>query len=375
MADGGPYRFQQPRAGPYYYPQQHQQNHHQRHLARNGSPVNNGRGGGYSNDTPSPSRSPVSQATSHNPYGMYSQGHPQAQQMMMNGAGHQGYMQMNMNHKYQHQNQQQHHGQQNHHHQQNHVGGHGASMGHQHTFSSGTMSNVTPNFSSAGLHNSSTNSQSALGEALPEHWAHQLQLAAETRSHEQPHHHARKEGVVPKISSLNVELDPADGEECNRVMTDELESRQNWNSMDMSGCRLNTLSPPLFDHYGFLTRLYLDNNELLYLSTAIGQLRCLEHLDVSRNQLMAIPSEIGMLSRLRALLLFDNKIRELPAEIGLLYRLETLGIDGNDQLDEDQRTMMIEQGTKALVTHLREASQGDRPLIFSGPLWSILQEG
>lgn len=233
------------------------------------------------------------------------------------------------------------------------------------------MSNVTPNFSSAGLHNSSTNSQSAMGEAFPEHWAHQLQLAAETRSHEQPHHHARKEGVVPKTSSLAVESDPADGEECNRAMTDEPEARQNWNSMDMSGCRLNTLSPPLFDHYGFLTRLYLDNNELLYLSTAIGQLRSLEHLDVSRNQLMAIPSEIGMLSRLRALLLFDNKIRELPAEIGLLYRLETLGIDGNDQLDEDQRTMVMEQGTKALVTHLREESQGDRPLIFPGPLWSI----
>jgi len=235
------------------------------------------------------------------------------------------------------------------------------------------MSNATPNFSSAGLHNSSTNNQSAMGEELPEHWTHQLRLAEETRSNEQPHHHARKEGVVPKTASLVVELDSADGgEEHNRTTTDEAESRQNWNSIDMSGCRLNTVSPPLFDHYGFLTKLYLDNNELLYLSTAIGQLRSLEHLDVSRNQLMAIPSEIGMLSRLRELLLFDNKIRELPAEIGLLYRLETLGIEGNDQLDEDQRTMMIEQGTKALVTHLREESQGELPLTFLEPLWSIL---
>jgi len=235
------------------------------------------------------------------------------------------------------------------------------------------MSNATPNFSSAGLHNSSTNNQSAMGEELPEHWTHQLRLAEETRSNEQPHHHARKEGVVPKTASLVVELDSADGgEEYNRTTIDVAESRQNWNSIDMSGCRLNTVSPPLFDHYGFLTKLYLDNNELLYLSTAIGQLRSLEHLDVSRNQLMAIPSEIGMLSRLRELLLFDNKIRELPAEIGLLYRLETLGIEGNDQLDEDQRTMMIEQGTKALVTHLREESQGELPLTFLEPLWSML---
>jgi len=212
-----------------------------------------------------------------------------------------------------------------------------------------------------------------MGEGLPEHWLHQLQLAAETRSNEQPHHHARKEGVVPKTAQLTAELDSTDGgEERNRATTEGVNARQYWNSIDMSGCRLNTLSPPLFDNYLFLSRLYLDHNDLLYLSTAIGQLRSLEHLDVSRNQLMAIPSEIGMLSRLRELLLFDNKIRELPAEIGLLYKLEILGIDGNDQLDEDQRTMIIEQGTKALVTHLREESQGEPPPTFSGAPWSIL---
>lgn len=231
------------------------------------------------------------------------------------------------------------------------------------------MSNATPNFSSAGLHNNSTNSQSAIGEGLPEHWAHQLQLAAEMRSNEQPHHHARKEGVIPKTAQLTVESGTIDGgEERNRATTEGAVSQRYWNSVDMSGCRLNTVAAPLFDHYTFLTRLYLDHNDLLYLSTAIGQLRSLEHLDVSRNQLMAIPSEIGMLSRLRELLLFDNKIRELPAEIGLLYRLDLLGIDGNDQLDEDQRTMMIEQGTKALVTHLREESQGEPPLTLLGPL-------
>ena len=367
MADGVPYRFQQPRTGPYYYPQQHQQNHHQRHIARNGSPVNNGRGGGYINDTPSPSRSPVSQATPHNPYNMYNPGHQQAQQIMMNGAGHQGYMQMNMGHKYQHQNHQQHHGQQNQHHQQNHVGGHAGGMGHQHTFSSSNMSNATPNFTSANLHSTTANNQPGMGEAVPEHWARQLQIAAEARQNQAPHHHAKKEGVVSlaKPVQQSAEDNNSDGgEERNRAMTYGNVPKQNWNTLDMSGQGLHSIAASLFDNYAFLTRLYMDNNSLLYLSTAIGQLRSLVHLDVSQNKLMALPPEVGMLSNLREFLLFDNQVHKLPAEIGLLHRLEILGIDGNAQLDEEQRNIMIEEGTKALVTHLRETSQGMTTLVM-----------
>ena len=225
------------------------------------------------------------------------------------------------------------------------------------------MSSATPNFSSAGLHNNSANNQPGMNETLPEHWAQQLQLAAEARQNQAPHHHAKKEGVVSlaKTAQQSVEESYADdGEERNRPMSNGNALRQNWNTLDMSGQGLHSVAAPLFDNYAFLTRLYLDNNNLLYLSTAIGQLRSLVHLNVSQNKLIQIPPEIGMLSNLREFLLFDNQIRELPIEIGLLHRLELLGIDGNTQLDENQRAMMIEQGTKALVTHLRETSQGTR---------------
>ena len=228
------------------------------------------------------------------------------------------------------------------------------------------MSNATPSFTPAGLHNGSANNQSGIGEAVPEHWAHQLQLAAEARQNQAPHHHAKKEGVVSmaKSAQQSAEESYADGgEERNRATTNGTVSRQHWNTLDMSGQGLHSIAGPLFDNYVFLTRLYMDNNSLLYLSTAIGQLRSLVHLNVSHNKLMAIPPEIGMLSNLREFFLFDNQVRELPAEIGLLYKLEILGIDGNSQLDEGQRTMIIEQGTKGLVTHLRETSQGKIHLI------------
>ena len=362
MADA-PFRYQQPRAGPHYYPQQNQQSYHHRQFARNGSPVNNGRGG-YTNETPSPSRSPVSQASTHNSYGLYNQNHQQGQHMIMNGGAHQGYMQLNMNHKYQNQNhQQQHHGQQNHHHQQNHAGSHSGQMGHQHTFSSGTLSHATPHYTSSALHNGAANNNSqVMSEGVHDDWAHQLAIVAEARQNNIPHRHAKKEGVV-SLKGLqqksNEDSLAENTDERKQPMINGTVSRQDWNALDLSGQGLRALSDSLFDvQYSFLTRLYLDNNYLSTLNHHIGQLRGLTHLNVSNNGLLAVPAEIGMLVNLKELLLFDNKLRELPLEIGYLCKLEVLGIDGNLGMDEDVKEIMVQQGTKALVEHLREHIEG-----------------
>lgn len=358
MADG-PYRFQQAGAGQFYYPQHtSQQTHHHRHIARNGSPVNSGRVV-YSNDTPSPSRSPVSQATSHNPYNMYNQGHQQGQHVMMNGGhGQQRYMQMNMAQKYQHQPHQQHHTQQNHHHQPNHVSSH-AGVGHQHSFSSGTMSNTTPHFAASTLHNGNTTpSQSGVNESVSEYWRQQLQLVEESRQiAATPHHHCKKDGVTrlsKGIEQSSVEESPGDGdEERNRVLNNGETRRQDWDAMDLSGQGLRALSITLFSDYLFLGKLFIDGNRLRQLNPAIGQLRNLTHLDASHNELVVIPEEIGMLVNLKSLLLFDNQINSLPYEIGHLHKLEVLGVEGNP-LDEEMKEELYQNGTKALVTHLRE---------------------
>lgn len=227
------------------------------------------------------------------------------------------------------------------------------------------MSNTTPHFATNTLHNgTSTTNQPGVNEPVSEHWQHQLQLVAESRQAiSTPHHHCKKDGVsrVNKATEQpNVEESPGEGEEeRNRATTNGEMRRQDWDAMDLSGQGLRALSPSLFIDYMFLGKLYIDNNRLTHLHPAIGRLRSLTHLDASNNDLMAIPEEIGMLVNLKSLLLFDNNISLLPYEIGYLFKLETLGIEGNP-LDEEMKEEIVRNGTKALVTHLRENTAGKR---------------
>ncbi|KAL8963745.1 MAG: hypothetical protein Q9193_000023 [Seirophora villosa] len=313
---------------------------------------------------------------------MFGQNHQQSQHMMMNGAqGHQRYMQMGLANKFQQPNSQHQHAQQQQHHphpqQQNHVGGHGG-MGHQHTFSSGTMSNVTPHFTPSNIHSGTpTNNPIGLSETISEHWQQQLQLAAEARAaSSNPHRHCRKEGVS-RVSKGLVEASPehsprgGQDEDRNRATTNGGIRRQDWDAMDLSGQGLRALSPSLFCDYMFLGKLFIDNNRLTRLDPSLGQLRSLTHLDVSNNQLRDLPEEIGMLVNLKSLLLFHNNIRSFPNEIGYLHKLEMLGIEGNP-VAEDLREEISRRGSKALVTQLREnMAAGDAP---NERDWHILDE-
>lgn len=154
--------------------------------------------------------------------------------------------------------------------------------------------------------------------------------------------------------------------ERNRTTTKGEVRRQDWDAMDLSGQGLRALSPSLFLDYMFLGKLFIDNNKLTRLHPAVGHLRHLAHLDASNNQLVEIPAEIGMLVNMKSLLLFDNNIRSLPFEIGYLYNLETLGIEGNP-LEERLKEEIVQNGTKALVTHLREDMTGKTLLSVSIP--------
>lgn len=166
------------------------------------------------------------------------------------------------------------------------------------------------------------------------------------------------------LADTTSEDPPAEDEknERNRTTTKAEVRRQDWDAMDLSGQGLRALSPSLFLHYMFLGKLFIDNNKLTRLHSAIGHIRHLTHLDASNNQLTEIPAEIGMLVNLKSLLLFDNNIRLLPFEIGYLYKLETLGIEGNP-LEEGLKDEIVQNGTKALVTHLRENMAGKKILL------------
>ena len=237
-------------------------------------------------------------------------------------------------------------------------------MGHQHTFSSGTMSNATPHFTPSSLHNGGSNSQQ-LSEHYHPNYQHQMQLVNESRQAQtSPHHHCKKDGGVRlnRIADQSVaEEEVEEGkEERNRVTNIKPARRQDWDALDCSGQGMRSLSPALFNNFGtFLKQLYLDHNRLTILDSRIGQLRALEHLDISGNLIRRIPEEIGMLVNLKVLLAYDNPIDDLPQETGHLFRLETLGIEGTP-IVERMREELAEHGTKAMVKHLREQIRGKR---------------
>lgn len=279
---------------------------------------------------------------------------------MSNGVqNHQRYaMQVNMARQFQHNShaqhqnqQQQHHGQQDH----NSHGMHGAPFGgHQHTMSSAGLSSSTPHFTPSHAQNGTPNNlQGGLGKPQSEHWAQQLQLAQQTREANQPHTHARVTNISKAANGAGRD---EEREEQGRENVKSQETRQVWTAMDFSGQGLKAVSPFLFK-YEFLDKLHLNNNKLRFLPTAIGRLRQLRHLDLSQNQLSDLPPQIGMLSALKTFLLFDNELSSLPDEVGYLYQLETLGIEGNP-LHEDIRTLMMEQGTKGVISWLRENGEG-----------------
>lgn len=125
--------------------------------------------------------------------------------------------------------------------------------------------------------------------------------------------------------------------------------------MDFGGQGLRALAPALFN-YAFLTKLYLNHNNLEFLPPEIGRLQYLTHLDVSSNHLVYLPEEIGKLVNLETLLLFDNRVHDLPSTLGFLFRLETLGIHGNP-LKEEYRVKIMKEGTRALIDALRESME------------------
>jgi CCR4-NOT transcription complex subunit 6 len=179
----------------------------------------------------------------------------------------------------------------------------------------------------------------------------------------QSHSHARIHPSVSKsivAGTANGMQKESDKEERNRPaaqLAGDGKDNLPWTILDFGGQNLKVITPTLFNHYSFLTKLYLNANKLTYLHQAVGQLRNLTHLDLSLNNLHSLPPEIGMLVNLKQLLVFDNQLTDLPEELGSLYQLEMLGIEGNP-IPDDVKQIMMEQGTVELIKHFRETASG-----------------
>ncbi len=222
------------------------------------------------------------------------------------------------------------------------------------------MSNPTPHFTPGHLPDGSQVGAPPNVNKVSEHWQQQLQLAQESRQANSPHYHARTNAHENKgvaMRATNGGHGDENDDERNRVSRPTEEPRrQTWHALDLGGQGLRNLSEALFG-YTFLEKLYMNANKLTRVPAGIGRLKNLSLLDISNNQLSELPPEMGMLVNLKQLLVFDNRLTTLPHELGALYQLEVLGIEGNP-LEEPLKSEMMQNGTKALITLLREGAPG-----------------
>jgi CCR4-NOT transcription complex subunit 6 len=137
----------------------------------------------------------------------------------------------------------------------------------------------------------------------------------------------------------------------------------------MGGMGLKNLTSTVCN-YSFLTVLYINHNNLTWLTPAISQLTQLKTLDASGNKLTSIPPDMGLLINLRELLLFDNNLVTIPSELGTLYQLETLGLEGNP-IQADLNNLLMKEGTHAVIVSLRENAPGKKKKNTPSALYSL----
>ncbi|SCU96447.1 LAMI_0F06590g1_1 [Lachancea mirantina] len=154
-----------------------------------------------------------------------------------------------------------------------------------------------------------------------------------------------------KLSQYNIDEDDETehrrGAPKNSSPTDQL-----WHALDLSNIQLFNLNMSLFK-YEFLTRLYLNGNNLTALPPSIKSLKNLRVLDLSQNRLTELPRELGLCYNLKYLYFFDNMVSNLPWEFGYLFNLQFLGIEGNP-MDRQIIKILVEKSVTGLIFYLRD---------------------
>ena len=102
----------------------------------------------------------------------------------------------------------------------------------------------------------------------------------------------------------------------------------NLTSIDLSDNKLLKISKN-FKLFPNLKILKLNNNQITFIPSFIGELNKLEHLSLYKNFISAIPTSIQDLTNLKYFDISSNKIENIPIEFGLLNSLNVLYIDCN----------------------------------------------
>lgn len=99
--------------------------------------------------------------------------------------------------------------------------------------------------------------------------------------------------------------------------------------LDVAGCGLKEASADLANAKG-LTTLYLSDNSITNLDSAIYSLDNLTYINLDRNGITALPEGISGLKSLKWLRLNNNKLSSLPSDMGELKNVKRLYLNRNE---------------------------------------------
>ncbi|SCU80223.1 LAME_0B02102g1_1 [Lachancea meyersii CBS 8951] len=154
-----------------------------------------------------------------------------------------------------------------------------------------------------------------------------------------------------KLSQYNIDEDD-EIEHRMTALSNTKHDDQLWHALDLSNLQVFNLSSTLFN-YEFLTRLFLNGNNLTSIPKDVKKLKNLRVLDLSHNRLTELPAELGLCHELKYLYFFDNMVSSLPWEFGNLYNLQFLGLEGNP-MDRQMIKILTEKSVTGLVFYLRD---------------------
>ncbi|KAL8930786.1 MAG: hypothetical protein Q9208_000327 [Pyrenodesmia sp. 3 TL-2023] len=130
------------------------------------------------------------------------------------------------------------------------------------------------------------------------------------------------EGCFPKIRTLHMDHNPITHFLFNAPVP-------TLTSLNIASANVAQLDDPIFERMPNLTKLNVDKNHFVNISSEIGKLRKLEYLSMAKNPLSCLPPTVGNLQELKYLDVRECNLKKLPSEMWLCYRLDTLNVSSN----------------------------------------------
>lgn len=142
-----------------------------------------------------------------------------------------------------------------------------------------------------------------------------------------------------------------------RVLPPEIGKLTNITWLNLSDNKLEKL-PHQIGKLRNLIVMNLGYNQLTELPREIWKLNNLVELNIGNNKFKEFPPEIWKITTLFILKMSNNQLTKLPPEIGKLTNLWRLDVDNNPLVSPSQE--IVEQGSKAILTYLREQLKARR---------------